>query len=275
MREWPKGGLVGHIYHTVRWASGFRVGLYAAHACYFLVLAVFPCLVLLLGLLRHAGLEADTLLTLLEGFFPEVMLPAVKRLVKSTYLNSTGTVLSLSAVAALWSAGRGVYGLVIGLNAIYEVRESRGYFYTRAVSTGYMFAFLALLILTLLLQVFGNSLLEILPLDTPFFQFLDDVIGLRFVLLLLLQTGLFTAMFMALPNVPIHVQDALPGGLLAAFGWLVFSRLYSLYVEHFSGYAGIYGSVYSLAISLLWLYFCISILFYGGVLNRLIQIRRQ
>ena len=138
-----------------------------------------------------------------------------------------------------------------------------------------MFAFLALLILTLLLQVFGNELLAALPLDVPFFQFLDDVIGLRFVLLLLLQTGLFTAMFMALPNVPIHVKDALPGGLFAAFGWLVFSRLYSLYVEYNSGYSGIYGSVYSLAISLLWLYFCISILFYGGVLNRLIQMRRQ
>ena len=275
MREIPKGGLLGKCYHTVRWAAGFRVGLYAAHAGYFLVLSLFPCLILLLGLLRYTGLSADSLLSVIEGFIPDVLLPAVRRLVRSSYISFSGTVLSLSALATLWSASRGVYGLIIGLTAIYGVRESRGYFYTRAVSMGYMFAFLGLLFLTLILNVFGNSLLTKLPLDGDFLQFLDDMIGLRFLLLLLLQTGLFTAMFMALPNESSRFFEAFPGGLFASVGWLVFSRLYSFYVENFSGYAGTFGSVYSVAVSLLWLYFCISILFYGGVLNRFLKQRRK
>ncbi len=271
MREFPKGGLIGKVYHTVRWAARFRVGLYAAHACYFIVLSLFPSLILILGLLRNAGLEVQSLLSVLEGFVPEVLFPAVQKTVRGAYQNTTGTVLSISALGALWSASRGIYGLVIGLNAIYGVKESRGYFYTRAVSAGYMFAFLALLLLTLLLNVFGTAILQAFPMDTPFFQFLDDVIGLRFLLLLLLQTGLFTAMYMALPNESVRFTDALPGAVLAAFGWLVFSKLYSFYVEHFSGYAGIYDSVYSVVISMLWLYFCISIVFYGGVLNHFIK----
>ena len=44
----------------------------------------------------------------------------VNRLVLSAYVNSTGTLLSISAVAALWSASRGMYSFVMGLNAIYE-----------------------------------------------------------------------------------------------------------------------------------------------------------
>ena len=271
MGDFPKGGLIGRIYYTVRWAAQFRVGLYAAHACYFIVLSLFPSLILILGLLRNAGLEVQSILDLLEGFVPEVLFPAVQKTVRAAYRNTTGTVLSLSALGALWSAGRGIYGLVIGLNAIYGVRESRGYFYTRTVSAGYMFAFLALLLLTLLLNVFGTSILQRIDMDTPFFRFLDDVIGLRFLLLLLLQTGLFTAMYMALPNETVRFWDALPGAVLSAFGWLVFSRLYSFYVEHFSGYAGIYDSVYSVVIGMLWLYFCISIVFYGGVLNHYIK----
>ncbi len=260
-----------HLVPAAQQFSSLRIGLYAANASFFIVLSLFPGLVLLLGLLRHAGLEAESLLAVLEGFVPRVLFPAVQRLVRTAYRNTGATVLSLSALAALWSAGRGIYGLIIGMNAVYGVKESRGYFYTRAVSMGYLFAFLSLLILTLLLYVFGNSLLQAFPVDGTFFQFLDDVIGLRFVLLLLLQTGLFSAMNMAFPNVTVTFSQAWPGALLSAFGWLSFSRLYSFYAEHFSGYSGIYDCVYSMAIGMLWLYFCISIVFCGSLLNRILR----
>ena len=47
--------------------------------------------------------------------------------------------------------------------------------------------------------------------------------------------------------------------------------MFSFYVEYFSNYSNIYGSVYAVALSMLWLYFCISIVFYGGALNRLLM----
>lgn len=259
------------LLHIGRQVAELRVSLYAANASFFIVLSFFPGLVLVLGLLRHTGLEAETLLAVLEGFVPQVLFPAMQHLVRTAYRNTA--VLSLSALAALWSAGRGIYGLIIGMNAIYGVRESRGYFYTRAVSTGYMFAFLALLLLTLLFYVFGNSLLQAFPVDSMLLRFLDDVIGIRFLLLLLLQTGLFSAMNMAFPNITVTFPQAFPGALLSSLGWLSFSSLYSFYVERFSGYAGIYDHVYAMAIGMLWLYFCVSIVFYGSVLNRFL--RRQ
>jgi membrane protein len=63
----------------------------------------------------------------------------------------------------------------------------------------------------------------------------------------------------------------LPVAFLASSGWLIFSHLFSIYVENFSNYATVYGSVYAMAVSMLWLYFCISIVFYGGLLNRWIM----
>ena len=90
------------------------------------------------------------------------------------------------------------------------------------------------------------------------------------VVLLFLQTALFTAMFMVLPNHRYGFSASIPGALLSSIGWLVFSQLFSLYVEQLSNYGNLYGSVYALAISMLWLYFCLSILFYGGALNRLL-----
>ena len=246
------------------------IPVYAAHAGYFLVLAVFPMLVLLLSFLRHTGIGVQTLTEGLEGFLPAAMVPSAKRLILNTYQNTSGTVISLSAVTALWSASRGVFGLRKGLNAVYHVSESRGYFYTRGVSVIYTLLFLGVLLLTLILSGFGNTLAEYFPVS-----FFADVVDLHFVVLLLIQTALFTAMFMVLPNRKNRFVNSLPGALFSSVGWIVFSKLYSVYVEHFTGLSNVFGSVYAVAVSMLWLYCCMSIVFYGGALNYYLQTRKK
>lgn len=268
--EYPKGGFLGKTAHTVKKLQAMGIPGHAANAGYFIVLSVFPMLVLILGLLRYTDLDAGDLLRLLEGFLPDALLPAAERLIVSTYAHSGAAVVSVSAVGALWSSSRGVYALLRGLNAIYDVQEDRGYFYTRTVSVLYTFLLLVVLVLTVILNLFGEGILNLLPESAdPFWQFLSGVIDLRFFLLLFLQTALFTAMFVVLPNRKNRVRDSLPGALLTALGWLIFTELFSFYVEHFSSYSNLYGSVYAMALSMLWLYFCLSILFYGGALNHL------
>lgn len=249
-----------------------RISEHAANAGYFMVLSVFPALVLILSILRYTHLDAQDLLNLLSGFLPGALLPAAQRLVVSTYAHTSTAVVSFSAVSALWSASRGIYGLLTGLNSIYGVKESRGYVYTRLMSVFYTFLFVIVLVLTLVLNVFGESILRMLPAaTTPVGRFLTEVVNLRFLLMLLLQTGLFTAMFMALPNRKNRFRESFPGAVLASLGWLGFTVLFSGYVEGFSGYSNVYGSVYAVALSMLWLYFCLSIMFYGGALNRLLM----
>ena len=260
----------------VRYLSGKKISIHAAGAGYFIVLSTFPLLVLILSLLRYTGLEVQTLTHLVSGFIPNALMPAAKRLILSTYRNTSGAVISVSALTGLWSASRGMYGLLTGLNAIYEVTENRGYFYTRGISVLYTFLFLLMLLATLVLNVFGTTLLEWLPLKNfHWVDFLWNLVSWNHIPMLFLQTGLFTAMFRVLPNRKTTLRQNLPGALLASIGWLVFSDLFSLYVENFSGYANIFGSVYAVALSMLWLYFCISIVFYGGALNQYLISKKQ
>ena len=270
MGEFPKGGIIGKTVHLWRRISGFRVPLYAANASFFIVLAVFPALLLLLGLLRYTPLEVERLGEMLAGFLPDALLESAEELILLTYDNTDRVTLGLSVLTTLWSAGRGMYGIVGGLNAVYEREEHRGYFHIRFLSVIYTFAFLLVLILTLGLHVFGTKLLLLLRKDRrPFVLFLTEIIDLRFFLLLFLQTAIFTLLYMVLPNGRNRFLDSLPGALLASSGWLVFSDLYSIYVEHFASLTNVYGSVYAVALSMLWLYFCMAIVFYGGALNHL------
>ena len=267
--ELPKGGILGRVAALFRRVQKMGIPNHAANAGYFIVLSVFPALVLILSVLRYTSLDAGDLLNLLDGFLPAALMDAADNLIISTYAHTSTAVVSISAVGALWSASRGVYALLRGLNIIYDVEENRGYWYTRAISAFYTFLFVLMLVLTLVLNVFGEAILDALQETVD--GFLMEIIDLRFVLLLFLQTGLFTAMFMALPNRKNDFGSSLPGAVLASLGWLVFSRLFSVYVELFAGYTNVYGSVYAVALSMLWLYCCLSILFYGGALNKLLM----
>lgn len=272
MGKFPKGGLLGRLVSLWQRLREMNISGHAANAGYFIVLSVFPMLVLILSVLRYTQLDARDLLRVLEGFLPEALLPAAQKLIVSTYAHTSTAVVSVSAVSALWSASRGVYGLITGLNAIYGVREDRGYLYTRGLSVVYTFALVLVLLLTLVLNVFGEALIRFLNTqNSVFWRLLYEVVNLRVLLLLLVQTVLFTLFFMVLPNRKNRFFDSLPGALLASLGWMIFSELFSVYVERVSGYSSVYGSVYTVALSMLWLYFCLLILFYGGALNQILM----
>lgn len=272
MRDFPKGGLIGRAVRVYQWLQSLNIPLHAANAGYFIVLSLFPALLLVLSSLQFLGLGVEQLMELLVGVLPAALMDTAEELIFNTYRSATGAVAGIAAFTALWSASRGVFGLLTGLNAIYGVSENRGYFYTRFISVVYTFGLQIVLMLTLVLHVYGNTLLDFLRgIDNPLVIFLVDLLDLRFFLLLFLQTALFTLMFMVLPNRRNSFLQSLPGGLMTSIGWMVFSNLYSYYVEYFPRYALIYGSVYAVAVSMLWLYFCLSILFYGGALNRLLM----
>lgn len=261
-------GLVCQAVHRFR---EMNIGIYAAYACYFLTLSVFPLLLLVLSSLRYTSLSAEDLIHLVSLVVPQVLMAPAEKIIVSTYYASSGAVVSVSALAAVWSASRGMYGLLTGLNHIYGVHEDRGYIYTRLISVAYTFVLLIVVVLTLILQVFGESLAAwLLGLGLGWIDWLYGLFDVRFILLLTLQTAVFTLIYMVLPNRRNGFFESLPGAAVAAVGWQTFSNLFSLYVTHFYSYANIYGSVYVAALSLLWLFWCIAIVLFGGGLNRLI-----
>ena len=269
MGWFERNSSAGKWLYPLRILRDMHIPTHAAHACFFISLSVFPTLVLIFGLLRYTALQPEDLLDLLSGLLPDALLPHAWDLIRSAYRNSSKLVVSVSALAALWSAGRGIYGLQAGLCAVYGYSDSRSWLQKRLLCMAYTFLFILVLLLTLVLHVFGSTILQFLHQRT-LLHLWSALSGLRFFLLVLVQTLLFCAIFMFLPGKRFSFRASLPGALFASFGWMTASTLFSLYVEYFPKYASIFGSVYAVALAGFWLYICISIVFYGAVLNRIL-----
>ena len=267
-----KNGLFRLVVMAAERIAAMQIPLYAANACYFLVLSVFPLLMILLALVPYLPYSARDLLELTEQVVPESLMGMVELLIVNIYYNSPGTMLGISAVVTIWSASRGIFGILTGLNHIYGVRENRGYVMTRLISFGYTFALILLLVLTLVMQVFGPVITGWFAwLDTPLLDLIARIVDLRAVWMTVLQVLLFCGIYMVMPNRRNGFRESIPGAVVAAVGWQGFAFAFSFYVEFVSRKASIYGSVYTAALAMLWLYCCMYILLLGGGVNRLVQ----
>ncbi len=266
------GPIVTLVKRLCDFLSPMNIAVHSAYTSFFLIMAVFPILVILFSVLSYLPYGAAEVMDLAEEFIPEAFLGLVEKIVYSAYANTSGAILSVSVITALWSAGHGIQGLLAGLNSVYGLKESRGYYRTRAISMLYTFFVVIVLVLTLVLNVFGQAIADFLRMTTdPFLLFLLDVIDWRYLVLLALQIVLFTAMYAYMPNRRHSFLQSLPGAVLTSLGWMIFSDLFSIYVDYFPKYSNIYGSVYAIALAMLWLYITISIVFYGAALNRLLM----
>ena len=244
------------------------VSAFAAQAAFFIILSFFPFVMFLLTLLNYLPISAYELQNLITGIFPATVTDIIGTVFSELVEKSSGAVLSATVIAALWSASRGMLALVRGLNAVYGHKETRNYFLIRGISMLYTLAFAALLIVTLLLLVFGNRLYGFIIRQLPLLEdFALVLMSIRTLVTMAVLSLFFLLMYLVIPNRKSRILRELPGALLAAGGWLGFSFLFSLYIDHMGTYT--YGSLTALAICMLWLYFCMYILFLGAEFNLL------
>ena len=236
-----------------------EIPLHGANTSYFMVLSAFPTLVLVLGLLRYTALEPGDLMELCRVFLPEALHALAWQLISETDAGATRFTLSVSALTAVWSAGRGMYGILRGLNAVAGLRENRSWLQVRLVSAGYTLLFILVVLMTLTFHVFGGRVMELWG--------IAGLGGLRFVVLLLTQTCLFCAMYRFLPCRRSRMGACFPGAVLASLGWTAVSAGFSWYTGRFPG--GIYLAV----MAMVWLYVCVCIIFAGAALNRILSER--
>ena len=82
---------------------------------------------LLLTLLQYLPFSQQQLSHFTLGFLPDDVDRLVQSVIGELYDKASGTVVSLTAIVALWSAAKGIMALTKGFNAVYEIEETRGY----------------------------------------------------------------------------------------------------------------------------------------------------
>lgn len=260
------------LYHKakkeLRYFLELNVPLYAANTAFYLILSVFPTIMLAVGLLPYIGFDKADLLSALKGIVPEVLEPLLSKVITDMSENSSRALLSLTALVAIWSSSRGVNCIQQGFHSISGIRDRRSYIARRLLCMLYMVLFLIALMLTLVIQGFGRELTLYLEKQRiPVFRFMAHLLDFRELIVWSILTLFFTLLFCFLPTGRHKLKHMLPCAAITALGWQLFTFFFSIYARFSGSYSVLYGSLSIIAIGMLWLLICICILFYGYALG--------
>ena len=247
-----------------------HVGAYAAQSAYFFMLCMIPIILLLLTLVQYTPVTKADVMTAVMQVFPSSVDSLMISIVNQVYNQSMG-IIPVTIIVALWSAGKGVLAMTSGLNCIYECPETRSYIFLRIRSTIYTVLFIIVILLLLVVSVFGNSLNIFISTHAEFLEPLADwMIDKRALITPVVLMGFSLLIYKFLPNRKDRFVKQLPGSVFAAIGWMVISWVFSVYVDIFQGFSSMYGSLTTIVLIMLWLYFCMYSILLGGEFNKLL-----
>jgi len=260
-------GILKRIIKLVKEINELHISAFAAQATLFIILSTFPFLILLLGLLNFLPISAHDLIGNLDIFIPENIIPTVSSIIYEISDTSASVYLiSTSILTIFWSSGRGFVAIRHGLNSVNRTKETRNFITVRIISSFYTIGLIFFLLLLLMFLVFSREFSQITTI--PLLKFIFHSLNYSRVLIsFVILFSFFTLLYRAVPNCTLPFRRQIPGALLSAGGWLLFSFLFFLYTTHFSNIARIYGKLSIIIVFVLWLYFCMYILFLGAEFN--------
>ncbi len=247
-----------------------NISAYAAQSAFFIIMSLIPFVMLFISLIQYTPVTESMVMETINRLMPDYIAPFLIGIIHEVYSNSVGIV-SAAAVMEVWSAAKGLQCLTNGLNSVYDIEETRNWLLLRLRAILYTLMLVVAIVVSLTLMVFGNSLQHLIVKYLPIVaDITQGILKLRSLILLAVLMLFFAMLFKMLPNRKAEVKNQLPGSLIGAVGWSLLSFGISVYVDYFNGFS-MYGSLTTIILLMLWLYFGVYILLVCAELNKVYE----
>lgn len=235
------------------------------------LLAIFPGILFFFTLIPYFPIEnlQETIMNTLSRAMPEDAFNTVEETIRGIISRNNSGLLSLGFVLSLFFATNGMMGLIKAFNRTAHTIESRSDMKVRLISILLVVIISLMVIISMTLLVSTNFLLNYLV-DRGFIQKEWTqgliLIGKWVVTFLMVFLAISTIYYLA-PAKRKGFHFFSPGSTFATFLAFVFILGFNIYIENFSQYNKIYGSLGTIIILMLWVNFNMITLLIGFELN--------
>jgi membrane protein len=263
-------GLKRALAATFRGLLDNRTLQMAAALSYYLVLSIFPALMLFFAAI--AALPFPTFYTrifaLIFTLLPAQTVSMVENVLLDVLASNHRAWLSVGTIGTIWIASSAFAAMIEALDMAYEVKDPRPFWKTRLLAIGLAAATAVLLISGLTAMILGPRLGAWLASELsmgvhaawlwPVFHYVAAVV----IALLAVELMYFLA-----PNVKQRFLATLPGAVLTVLCWIGFSYLLGFYFRHVANFSRTYGTLGGFIAFMTWFYWNSFALLVGAELN--------
>ncbi|MFJ8170888.1 YihY/virulence factor BrkB family protein [Streptomyces sp. NPDC094473] len=244
---------------------------WAAALTYYAILALLPALLVTVSVIGLANPGAtDALIADITAFAPAESGAALRRPLEAATQERTAVWLLVvtGSVSAVWSASSYLAVFRRAMHAMHRVKDTRPPLRQAHIIVVSAVGLLVLLMASAFALVLTGPLARWLGRRAGLAQAGETVWeGLKWPVLLCLVACLILVLFSTGPRSARSLRGALPGGVLAAFLWLVASAGFALYATHTASYSRLYGSLAGVVVFLIWIWFTNLALLTGAQFN--------
>ena len=245
-----------------------RISAYSGQSAYFIILSALPFILFLLTLVQHLPFTLEMIKDSIYLVIPEAYAPTVTAIFNDIHVESGTTLLSVSVIMTIWTAGKGIMAISGGLNSVQQVEENRPYLILRIKAAVYTLLFAVMIIFTVLVLVFGNRIYLWLQSFMPNMSGYSRLLNmLQSFIAIAIYFFMFTLFYKFLPAKRMNTLHQMPGAMFTSAGWMIGSYIFSLYVEYSDSSSYMYGSLSYLIFFFIYLYMLMYIFFLGAELN--------
>lgn len=240
---------------------------YSIVVAYYLLLSLFPLLITVGNILPFLSIDPNSILPYIQEIMPSTIYQFLGPAIEDLLTQSSGGLLSISAITTIWSASKSINALQKAMNKSLGVEQRAGVV-ARILSVLVLILFLfAMVALSLIIgagQVFLDAIQPIFQIPESFVNIFQTVKWpLTFVALFVLMA----IIYWMIPNAKMKIRSILPGSVFATVGWLLLSQVFGLYARYFATTVSGYQIIGSFVVLMLWLNFAAMIIILGSVLN--------
>lgn len=246
----------------------------AAALGFYLTLAIFPAIILLMTIIPYLPIQNvdQAIMDLLGQALPAEAYDMVAGVVAEVTNTQRGGLLSFSILATLWAASAGMYAIMQQLNITYDVTEGRSFIRARGTSLLLSMLFAVLVIGAFSLIVFGGIIEDWMEsqwgVSTLLLTFFAAFRWVVIVLALLLG---FALIYKYAPDVEQKFKFISIGSVLGVTLLVIASLGFAFYASNFADYSATYGSIGAVVILMMWLYIAGLVILIGSEINALVE----
>ena len=268
---------VRHVLIFIDEMNKNNLSFIAGQAAFFVLLSAIPFLVFTFSLMTVMGISQE----LFTSYYYELessfnLGNALQGIINETYNKSIEIAFS-TMIIALWSSGNGLFSITQGINIIYKIDEKRNWLIRRFNAIVHTLFFLLILVVIPLISLVFD-VLYYFYIVVPYREALPDLVLLFFdfrytlFFIMIVVYISFAMMFYLKKRITdkrfSSFKAQIPGAVLTAIGWRIFSEVMNVYIRNFNGFS-LYGSLTYLAVIMFSVYFLIYIFLCGIQINYL------
>lgn len=259
---------------VVFFVKGLRQGrltLRASSISFDFFLALFPTIIFFFTVLPFVPITGfqDELLHFLEDVIPATLWLHVSETLEDIITQPRSDLLSLGFILALYFSTNGVNSIMEGFNSSYHVTETRSFVKQRLISLFLVLVQSVMVILAISLFVIGGRLLQFFVMQGILTNHLTITIIQIVRWLMIIGLFLFSISFLYYfaPAKKKEYKFFSLGSMFTSGMMILTTYGFNFYIENFNRYNALYGSIGTLLVFLLWVYFNSIILLIGFELN--------